>query len=379
MDEEDQTGAGERSGRTVDESAALDTCPNCGAEKDGRFCAICGQNDRDYRRSLFPVVAHVVAETFEADSRVVRTMPALFLRPGFLSLEFSRNRRAHYLSPFRLYLFTSLLFFLLLSLTVGDETGWSQAVKVGEGPISEPVPDAPGVEGRRGPYVVIGVGRPDEQAAVGSDAPSAPDAQTKPSSAEIEAQIEALKQRLDPVRQRKVDEVMGRPETSVPRRLLVANLENMAAKDEELDAFDRYLINQVVDTFHAPWPVVRDRFLGYLPVAMFFVLPLYALMLKVIYLARRRFYAEHLVFSMHIHTVVFVVFALMILTPESWHSWVDGVLSIGMMAYYIVALKRFYGTGVIVTLLAFGFLLVAYSLLLAVTFSGAVTAVILLF
>ena len=112
---------------------------------------------------------------------------------------------------------------------------------------------------------------------------------------------------------------------------------------------------------------------------MFFVLPLYALLLKVVYLARRRFYAEHLVFSMHIHTIVFVVFAFMLLTPDSWPDWVDGVPQLALAAYYFIALKRFYGTGVIATLVAFGFLLVAYSLLLAVTLAGAVTAVILLF
>ena len=374
------TGSG-RSGGKVDESVEPDACPNCGAEKQGRYCALCGQNDRDYRRSMLPVVAHIVAETFEADSRVVRTIPALFLRPGFLSLEFSRNRRAHYLSPFRLYLFTSLLFFLGLSLMVGSEGGWSQAVAVDDGPVSKPKPDedAGQREGRRRPFVVIGVGPPDEPPAAGIDSPSSPDAPAEPSPSEIEAQVEALKRLLDPVRRRKVDELMQRPANSVPRRLLVANLENLTEKGDDLDAIDRYVLHQVVDTFHAPWPVVRDRFVGYLPVAMFFVLPLYALMLKVVYLARRRFYAEHLVFSMHIHTIVFVVFAFMLLTPGSWPDWVDGVPQLALAAYYFIALKRFYGTGVIATLLAFGFLLVAYSLLLAVTLAGALTAVILLF
>lgn len=89
-------------------------CPNCGAKKYGRFCGACGQNDRDYRR-LIPALSEVVAETFEADSRVWRTLRALLFRPGFLSLEFARNRRAGYISPFRLYLFASVPYFLIIS------------------------------------------------------------------------------------------------------------------------------------------------------------------------------------------------------------------------------------------------------------------------
>ena len=211
------TGSG-RSGGKVDESVEPDACPNCGAEKQGRYCALCGQNDRDYRRSMLPVVAHIVAETFEADSRVVRTIPALFLRPGFLSLEFSRNRRAHYLSPFRLYLFTSLLFFLGLSLMVGNAGGWSQAVKVGDGPIPELEENVGQGEGRRRPFVVIGVGPPDEPPAAGIDSPSSPDAPAEPSPSEIEAQVEALKRLLDPVRQRK-----GRRVDATPSELRAAS------------------------------------------------------------------------------------------------------------------------------------------------------------
>ena len=89
-------------------------CPNCGAEKHGKFCGTCGQNDRDYRR-LIPALFEIVAEIFEADSRVWRTLRALLFRPGFLSLEFVHNRRAHYISPFRLYLFASVPYFLTMS------------------------------------------------------------------------------------------------------------------------------------------------------------------------------------------------------------------------------------------------------------------------
>lgn len=319
--------------------AAPIACPNCGALKQGRFCTVCGQNDRDYLQSLFPVLSHILAETFEADSRVWRTLGGLFFRPGFLSLEFSRNRRAHYLSPFRLYLFTSLLFFLVLSLLTVD------------GPKQD---DGPGL-------IQMGVGEEEKEV-----------------EANLEA-IETLKRGLGEDRAGKIDEILARPESSLPRMLLVVNAEALAGGDAGLDEpFDLFVAGQLVDVFHAPWPVVRDRFVGYLPVAMFLVLPLYALMLKVVFFRRHRFYAEHLVFSMHIHTIAFVVFGVGLVTPSNWPV-IDGVLLLALTAYYFMALKRFYATGVFVAIASFLFLAWLYSLLLAAVVLGSFAAVVLLF
>ena len=355
-------------------------CPNCGASKQGRFCAVCGQNDRDYLRSWFPVVSQILAETFEADSRLVRTLRALILRPGHLSLEFTRNRRAHYLSPFRLYLFTSLLFFLVLSLTVEGEGGG--LVKVSRDDTAES-PQGGGAEvGDRRAVdapIRIHIGR---AGAPGAD-PDAPgssnDSQTHASPADLGKQIDALKRLLDEPRQRRVDEVMQRPGTSVPRALIIAVARAVAVDEGDLGAFDRFFARQLVDVSASPWPMVRDRFVGYLPAAMFFVLPLYALMLKVFYVRRRRYYAEHLVFSMHIHTIVFMVFGVMLLTPDGWPEWLDSIPMLALSVYYFIALKRFYKSGVMMTLLAFFLLMILYSLLLAATMAGAFVALVMLF
>ena len=334
----------------VEDDVGPVTCPNCGADKQGRFCVVCGQNDRDYLRSLFPVLYQVLAETFEADSRVWRTLGALFVRPGFLSLEFSRNRRAHYLSPFRLYLFTSLLFFLLLSLTVDEG-------KRGDGP---------GLI-----QVQVGDSEEDKDDAIANFGFDELEANTEA--------IETLKRSLGEARASKIDEILARPESSPSRMLLITNAEGLSGGDEGLDEpLDLFVAGQLVDVLHAPSTVVRDRFVGYLPVAMFFVLPMYALMLKVLFIRRHRFYAEHLVFSMHIHTIAFIVFGVALLTPPPW-PWVDQILLLALTGYYVVALKRFYATGVFVAIASFLFLTGLYSLLLAAVLFGALAAVVVLF
>lgn len=76
-------------------------------------------------------------ETFELDSRLVRTIGLLLFKPGELALEFTRNRRASYVSPFRLYLFVSLLFFFLLSLTTDIDAELNTQVQIDEQDIVE--------------------------------------------------------------------------------------------------------------------------------------------------------------------------------------------------------------------------------------------------
>jgi hypothetical protein len=101
-------------------------CANCGAPGVARYCAQCGQRSEPHIHSLWGFIAEATESLTHADSRVWRTLFALLLRPGFLTVEFLRGRRASYLPPFRLYLVISLAFFVVLSL--GSERSGELAV-----------------------------------------------------------------------------------------------------------------------------------------------------------------------------------------------------------------------------------------------------------
>ncbi len=91
----------------------VNLCPNCGAAGAGPFCAECGQRRPaadDYSPRRF--WRHVFHETTEVDSSLVRSVLGLF-RPGFLTREHLDGRRARYLSPVKIYLIVSALYFLL--------------------------------------------------------------------------------------------------------------------------------------------------------------------------------------------------------------------------------------------------------------------------
>ena len=75
---------------------------------------------------------HFLNDYFTFDSKIFRSIRPLFSKPGFLTLEYLSGRRVRYIPPLRLFIFSSIIFFLLLSLldqgenvlNQGDEVYW---------------------------------------------------------------------------------------------------------------------------------------------------------------------------------------------------------------------------------------------------------------
>ena len=353
-------------------------CANCGHPRSGRYCPKCGQNDRDYVRSLPPLLGDILKETFELDSRIRRTVGPLFLRPGELASEFSRSRRARYLSPVRMYLVASIGFFFLVSLA-GD------------------------------------LQRPRAERLVEGEEPA------RLAEARASADIDALKALLPPPQQNKVDAILARPGMFLAKSILYqmsANLEDVAGDphcaDCWFDGWDGYLLARAVDVLEDPaegFSLLLDS----LPFALFVTLPAYALLLMAFFLGSRRFYTEHLVFAVQLHTFAFIVFAATVAIPDdddgpgeggprislerqigesgieaaadavgppaatdaspaepeirvqgggSVADWVELLLFLWVLVYHYLALRRYYGNGRFRTALKCIALTVSYGILL---------------
>lgn len=90
-------------------------CRNCDKPLAGDFCSNCGQKNVDLERPIWSLVADVVKETFEVDGRAALTLKTLFRHPGMLTGELLDGRRRTYTPPLRLYLVTSISFFVLVA------------------------------------------------------------------------------------------------------------------------------------------------------------------------------------------------------------------------------------------------------------------------
>ena len=108
---------------SVDDVVAVDNvlepvpaCANCGAELMGPYCAQCGQQDRRRVGPLRLLLAEAADELLSLDTRLVRTLKGLFIRPGFLTNAYTSGRRAAFVPPLRLFLLSGFVFLLVLGL-----------------------------------------------------------------------------------------------------------------------------------------------------------------------------------------------------------------------------------------------------------------------
>jgi hypothetical protein len=69
----------------------------------------------------------------------------------------------------------------------------------------------------------------------------------------------------------------------------------------------------------------------------------FAGVLKLLYIRHKRFYAEHMIFALHTHAFIFVVFTLMILIRRWLSGWPLALLSFWVFAYIYLAMRRVYG------------------------------------
>jgi hypothetical protein len=88
-------------------------CLNCGEPLHGPFCSRCGQRAVPAYPSLRELVGDAWHELSGYDGRVVRTFRQLLRHPGALTIEVMEGHRARYVSPVRIYLVASLLYFLV--------------------------------------------------------------------------------------------------------------------------------------------------------------------------------------------------------------------------------------------------------------------------
>jgi hypothetical protein len=87
-------------------------CLNCGATVIGRYCHICGQENIQTKQGFWSLTKHFVFDIFHFDGKFFETLGHLLFRPGIISKEYVEGKRSKYLDPIRMYLFTSAVFFL---------------------------------------------------------------------------------------------------------------------------------------------------------------------------------------------------------------------------------------------------------------------------
>ncbi|HUQ11564.1 MAG TPA: DUF3667 domain-containing protein [Steroidobacteraceae bacterium] len=259
-------------------------CANCHAELSGEYCASCGQRHEPHIHT----VAHFAGEAFEslshADSRLWRTLWYLLARPGFLTREFFAGRRVAYLPPFRLYLVISVLFFLVVTVPAGplyEADGEPTAERIEQ--MNE---QAEELEHSTGPASQV----------------------LKQAAAELRQQADKESAQL----------ATGRPAAEKKEGLQEEN--GMTLFCDEFKKPDPTANRNYAKLRAACLKISEDSgtelgktIVHNIPRAMFVFLPLLALVMMLLYWRPRRYYVEHLLFLIHNHAFVFLVWSLVAL------------------------------------------------------------------
>src|ERR1700709_695268 len=116
-------------------------CLNCKAELQGRFCHACGQENLQIKESFGHMMNHAISDYFHFDHQFFHTLKPLFLKPGYLTNQYMSGKRAQYLHPVKMYIFISIVYFLLLfqsgqSLVDMHETTAPPKKEVANNPLS---------------------------------------------------------------------------------------------------------------------------------------------------------------------------------------------------------------------------------------------------
>ena len=110
----------------------------------------------------------------------------------------------------------------------------------------------------------------------------------------------------------------------------------------------------------------RSSFVRYMPNAVFLLLPVFTLILYLLYRKTGRYFAEHLIFTLHVHAFAFVVLTIALILPDA----LDIVVPVWILVYLFIALRRVYEESRRRTAMKFAALLFSYMIILQITMLG---------
>jgi hypothetical protein len=360
---------------------APERCRNCGEALVGPHCHACGQPQKDAVRSFPLVVRDFLDSVFEYDGRLWRTLGPLMTRPGHLSLEYLQGRRVRYVNPFRLFFFLTVIAFfaaqLRFQVNMGGPDGDGTAV---QSDIASAI-TVDEVERRR----VEALAQLDQALDPTLDGPGSAAARAGLDVARAAIQAEADRR----IAQLNAAAERGEappPPSPAPRISLDGTAWDPVIDPVQLDWLSPGLnarLNAWIARADANQRrirddpnILKDAFLSSVPATLFVVVPIFALLLKMAYLFKRRLYMEHLIVAFHSHAffsaslLLFIALSAVSLwlgdvpaaRPITWLQW---LVLFWMPLYVLIMQKRVYGQGWPMTLIKAWVLGVSYVLLLS--------------
>jgi hypothetical protein len=384
------------------------TCSNCHAIITGPYCSQCGQSSESSIKYFWTVVLHILDDIFSFDSRASRTIWPLFTRPGFLTNEYFQGRRVQYVPPLRLYLFISIIFFITLKFFAASENNNLIRLNNDEKALTQVSSHI--VELEQQHELLKNKENPEEKHLQAMQLAEQNIQKFKGYQNDLSVAdnklVKAIATELLILEFIKLETNQPLSENRQNRYTILTSQLNKTRKGEKINllsignnsdgsisfAFLPPDKNQLLNEYASKLEEKASKALAEgagqllqqaiskLPQLMFLLLPLFAVLLKIMYLFSGRYYMEHLTVALHSHSFVF--FNILVLeivdmlhntffktspTLDYIPTGLSIVLLIWVPIYLFIMQKRVYKQGYVMTLAKYLIVGIAYTALISIT------------
>jgi hypothetical protein len=403
----------EKTIKSSKKKATKTTCENCHKPLSGPFCGQCGQQAESTLKYFWVVIMHLLDDIFSFDSRAARTIFPLIVRPGFLTNEYFAGRRVHYVPPLRLYLFISIVFFIVLQFVVSTEGNNALSINNNQAVITQLKEHINTLKDKQLSAQAQKTNNIDEQVRLSSEISkystllndinkdySIDDNKklidmtrklaelelqqfndSKPLSGHKKERFELLTSNILKVKSgEKVDKVENIVISSDDDAVDISFNFLSEQSNKKLSDFSKKLIKKAEKAFHSDTSPLIKEVISKLPQLMFILLPLFAGLLKVMFLFSKRLYMEHLTVALHSHSFIFFTILLVELLNTLYDysetafplisSTIEHTVTallVWLPIYLFMMQKRVYKQGYFFTFIKYTFIGSAYMLLIMLT------------
>ena len=342
-------------------------CLNCGTRLQDKFCHHCGQKDIPKRQTMGELLTNFVSSFFSYEGKFLQTTKYIITKPGFLAVEFNNGKRESYYHPARMYVFISFIFFLLFfSLPDSDD--------------DNPDNETPKADSLKNAGVITG-----EEFLKNGGLDSI--LQDIPMDSADRAEVEDARKIVGETKKIGNKNVGWNLTTSDFKTYDAYDSAQLAKPENERDGwFGRKLNYKLIELNQRYGDDMSqfgndfvDSFKDNFSKVLFFLLPIFAFILKLLYVRRDYFYSEHLVFSIYSYNFFFLAGSFqMIIGLIPWLDWLTTLIGFWIILYLLIAMKRMYGQRWGKTILKFCLFFFTFSIVLGLGF-GISAFMVLLF
>ncbi|MCW5912100.1 MAG: DUF3667 domain-containing protein [Cyclobacteriaceae bacterium] len=314
-------------------------CLNCGTKLQDLYCHHCGQKDIPRRRTLRELIENFIGSFYSFESKFFRTVRHLLLKPGFLPVAYTAGKREAYYHPARAYVFISFVFFLLFfSLPDGEEEDNRPATKKDREEFNKGMEEM-----RKGLYKA------------GLDSVMVDSIYTAAMADSTDVDLDLIyKPGADkPIVKKKNRNGINLEDIEYKSFTEYDSVQHTLAKDKRDGWLMRLLNRRTIelnnrykgdDSGRRFSEDFRKAFSSQFSTVLFYLLPVFALLFKLLYIRRDFYYSEHLVFAICYYNFFYLTASAYMLI--AFIPWIGGLINFAiflwMIAYLPIAMKRMY-------------------------------------